>query len=403
MHSSIQGKSLIAFLLLLLPVPVSLTAAVVDLQRTGQTFCSDASGLSTPCAGTGHDGDIQAGLVWPDARFTDNSDGTITDNLTKLIWLADTECIDREKWFDAVAETNALADGTCDLTDGSAAGDWRMPNMIELMSLTHMGVVDFPAWVKSFGFKNLRAFGYWSSSTTPISTSSVYGYQFVQRFGGSFLKSGTYQTWPVRGLASGPAKLWKTGQSQCFDQTGNSLPCAGSGQDGEIQAGLAWPTPRFTDNQDGTVTDKLTDLIWLKQAGCLQDLVWSEAVAGANSLQSGACGLTDGSAAGDWRLPNTWEMTSLIDFSRYPALPANHPFTNLPNQYHWTSTTFPVSTEQAYLSYPLSNGNYGFISKSSPSFPGSAWPVRGGYIVVPPLFEDEFESGSTSAWSATLP
>jgi hypothetical protein len=33
--------------------------------------------------------------------------------------------------------------------------------------------------------------------------------------------------------------------------------------DGEIRAGVAWPTPRFTDNGDGTATDNLTGLTWL--------------------------------------------------------------------------------------------------------------------------------------------
>ena len=318
-------------------------------------------------------------------------------------WLADTECIGRVKWFDAVAAANALADGTCDLTDGSSAGDWRMPNIVELMSLSHMGVVDFPTWIKSFGFKNLRSYGYWSSSTSPSMTSQVYNYQFVHRFGGVYNKSGTYQTWPVRGMATGPAKLWKTGQTQCFDQTGNSLPCAGTGQDGEHQEGVAWPSPRFTVNGDGTVTDNLTGLTWLQQAGCLMDLLWSDAVAGANTLQDGTCGLTDGSAAGDWRLPNTWEITSLIDFSRYPAMPAGHPFTNLPNQYHWTSTTFPVLTERAYFSYPMANGTYSFISKSAPGYLGSAWPVRGGTITVSPFFEDGFESDDMNVWVSWNP
>ena len=32
--------------------------------------------------------------------------------------------------------------------------------------------------------------------------------------------------------------------------------------------GVAWPNPRFTDNGNGTVTDNLTGLIWLKNANC---------------------------------------------------------------------------------------------------------------------------------------
>ena len=38
-------------------------------------------------------------------------------------------------------------------------------------------------------------------------------------------------------------------------------------------------------------------------------------------LKSGQCGLTDGSVAGNWRLPNVKELQSLIDFAySKPAL-----------------------------------------------------------------------------------
>jgi hypothetical protein len=48
------------------------------------------------------------------------------------------------------------------------------------------------------------------------------------------------------------------------------------------------------------------------------------------SLAAPSCGLSDGSVAGDWKLPNVREMLSLIDYSRIlPALPAGHPFTSV--------------------------------------------------------------------------
>jgi hypothetical protein len=50
---------------------------------TGQTTCWDSAGAVIPCAGTGNDGDIQAGAT---LSYTDNGDGTITDNNTGLMW-----------------------------------------------------------------------------------------------------------------------------------------------------------------------------------------------------------------------------------------------------------------------------------------------------------------------------
>lgn len=386
----------LAVVLILLVAPSFATGAIVDLARTGQTSCYADTGLAISCGGTGQDGDILAGIAWPDPRFTDNGDGTITDNLTGLIWLADTTCIGQRKWSDAVAATNALANGDCGLTDGSAAGDWRMPNFVELMSPTNLGVSNFITWLESFGFHDMTGHGFYSSTTRPWSSTSIYGYQFNHRFAGSYLKGGNYQTWPVRGQATGPMKLWKTGVTLCYDQAGNSLPCAGTGQDGEIQAGIGWPNPRFTDNGDGTVTDNLTDLIWLKNAGCFTDRVWSDALTDANTLTDGECGLTDGSSAGDWRLPNTWEITSLIDLSKtQPSMPSGHPFTGFPNQYHWTSTSFPLLTARGYISGPALNPWYVFVEKT---YEGTVWPVRGGNTVELPIFADGFESGSTDAW-----
>ena len=75
--------------------------------------------------------------------------------------------------------------------------------------------------------------------------------------------------WPVRatcGSLVSVISLPKTGQTTCWDTIGNVIPCPGTGQDGEIQAGVAWPSPRFNDNGNGTVTDKLTGLMWTQNA-----------------------------------------------------------------------------------------------------------------------------------------
>ena len=53
----------------------------------------------------------------------------------------------------------------------------------------------------------------------------------------------------------------QTGQTRCFDTTGVEIMCGGTGQDGDLQAGVIWPTPRLTDNGNGTVTDHLRILV----------------------------------------------------------------------------------------------------------------------------------------------
>jgi len=136
------------------------------------------------------------------------------------------------------------------------------------------------------------------------------------------------------------AAVPQTGQTTCWDSDGNDIACAGTGQDGDIQAGVEWPDPRFKDNMDGTITDNLTGLIWLKDANCLGGTrTWQQALDFANGLEDGECDLTDSSMEGNWYLPNRNQLTSLLDLEKFlPALPAGHPFMNVMSAY-WSSTT----------------------------------------------------------------
>jgi hypothetical protein len=58
------------------------------------------------------------------------------------------------------------------------------------------------------------------------------------------------------------ARVPQTGQTTCWQDAGGTIDCDRTGQDGDIQAGVVVPIPRFTDLGDGTVRDKLTGLIW---------------------------------------------------------------------------------------------------------------------------------------------
>ena len=157
-------------------------------------------------------------------------------------------------------------------------------------------------------------------------------------------------------------------------KTGQTVSYA-SGDDGDLEKGVTWPSPRFTDNGDGTVTDNLTGLIWLKNANCFGARNWTQALSDANTLNGGECGLGDGSSEGDWRLPNVRELQSLIDYGRYnPALPSGHPFTGVQSGNYWSSTTFAGGASYAWSVY-LFDGSVTNGSKSSTSY---VWPVRGG-------------------------
>jgi len=74
-------------------------------------------------------------------------------------------------------------------------------------------------------------------------------------------------------------------------------------------------TNRYVNCGNGTVTDTVTGLVWLRNASCtfgaLAFKSYSAANQAAAGLAAGQCGLTDGSSPGDWRLPTQaeWQAT----------------------------------------------------------------------------------------------
>ncbi len=171
-----------------------------------------------------------------------------------------------------------------------------------------------------------------------------------------------------------PAPVVRTGQTGCWDASGTPISCAGTGQDGELVKGVS-VSPRFTDNADGTVKDNLTGLIWLKNANCFGPRNWTTALTDANTLASGACGLTDGSVAGNWRLPNVKELPSLLDYGRFdPALPLGHPFSGVQPNVYWSSSSTASSPNYAWDVF----FNSGLVFQDNKNSSYYVWPVRGG-------------------------
>jgi hypothetical protein len=170
-------------------------------------------------------------------------------------------------------------------------------------------------------------------------------------------------------------------KSTCYDWRGNTIPCDFKRQYAELLFDKPIPDPRFMDNKDGTVTDNLTGLIWLKNTKCFNMMDWKSAVLAAKSLKDGDCGpdpvliLSDGSSAGEWRLPSMNELCILIDFSaRNPALPSGHMFSDFPPGYYWSATTLDFHPEIAWIVY-MESGTTCYDDIKSHA--GHIWPVRG--------------------------
>jgi hypothetical protein len=178
------------------------------LPATGQTTCWNSGGSVIACAGTGHDGDVQAGAT---LAYVDNGDGTITDLNTGLMWekLSDNSSIhDKDTLY---TWDNAFAVKVATLNSGSFAGhtDWRVPNRKELESILNLQNVHPSV---SPVFNSGCAPGctvltcsctlsslYWSSSTYAGTPQLAWGGNFSDGYVFTDLKGNAYYVRAVRG------------------------------------------------------------------------------------------------------------------------------------------------------------------------------------------------------------
>jgi len=210
--------------------------------------------------------------------------------------------------------------------------------------------------------------------------------------------------------AAGPGSTMHT-LDEIYDLAGRAVvpktgqaAVNGTRDDGELQTGVAWPSPRFSrhfavssygmpvnmalppdpDPSARVVKDHLTGLIWLADPDCFTARKWSEALSAANGLKHGICGLVDGSSAGDWRLPNVRELQSLVHYGvNNPAVPntmgngkwtSGEPFDHVKLSTYWSSTTLAGTSGSAWY-VDMSDGN---VSSADKGGNRHVWPVRGG-------------------------
>jgi len=224
------------------------------------------------------------------------------------------------------------------------------------------------------------------------------------------------------------AGVAKTGLITCYNTTGNLIACAGTGQDGDLQRGVAHASPRFTKNVNtandngagggtasdgicngsetcnGTITDNSTGLIWLTKANCIAtdnaafdtdntngdgNVTWQHALDFIAGINNGTYNCSDISNSSshqtDWRLPTVRELQSLINYNyNNPALSnaaatakwsEGDPFSSVDSiREYWSSTTIMSNTNQAF-SVSINSGDNIDGSKVKGY---NVWPVRGG-------------------------
>ncbi len=350
----------------------SFITAPYHIPRTGQTI-SYASF---------DDAELSYGKAWPAPRFSQLADTSIQDNLTGFIWAPNGNLMAaRDPSFDtdgspgdgAVTWSHAL-DYIDKLNSENYLGhnDWRLPNRREMHSLTNYGT-DTISWLQTFGFTDLMGAAYKTSTDCGDSGS----YCMVEFWNGrerDNSKSTPEYLFPVRGESN---YLPKTGQTTTTQ----------SGDDGDLQKGISWPSPRFINNMDETITDNLTGLTWAQDAnlikyrdpsfdndGTIGDgaVTWQHALDYAAKLRA-----ENYLGHNDWRVPNVNELESLCDAVQWNqiSLLTGAGFIHIEVALYWSSTTYCLSSDFAHTFWP------GQLGIGEPSEKTNAWGVmvvRGG-------------------------
>ena len=145
------------------------------------------------------------------------------------------------------------------------------------------------------------------------------------------------------------------------------------------------------------IRDNKTGLLWLRNASC-EELPYTdsegratlaEAFAAVAALKDGMCWLNDGSAPGDWRLPNLYEwMAFMSQINTDPAMSVDYWsqwFIDIKNDWYWTGFTWHWDEEDQTWTHVwavnLSNGEIKKINDHDPndqSHKYYVWPVRSG-------------------------
>ena len=185
-----------------------------------------------------------------------------------------------------------------------------------------------------------------------------------------------------------PSAFPASGQTTCYSNAGAPIACAGTGQDGEKQAG---ETLAYQDNGDGTVTDLNTGLQWQKRSddGSIsdRDTTFSFANAAAHITALNAANFA---GRNDWRLPNIRELQSLVNYgAANPAIMSSAFHTNCFGGctvlncsctaflHHWSSTT-ATNTPASAFTVNFSDGTVGVFTKSGVGNVFAVRAVRGG-------------------------
>ena len=325
-------------------------AGAYPIVSTDQAACYGAASCA-PCPSFGgafFGQDAQYARNAP--AYQDNSDGTVTDLVTGLMWQKDPGA--------KMNRTQALAA----LEGFELAGydDWRLPTIKELYSLILFSGTDVSGCSDEASCPTLVPF-----------IADVFEYQYGETSAGErlidsqYMSSTLYVSTTMNGDETAFGVNFADGRIKGYglrDPQGN----------GEktffvqyVRAGAGYGVNDFEDKGDGTVIDHATGLLWSKQdsggfgVGASGAMTWEAALAWCDGFEH--AGQTD------WRLPDVKELQSILDYTRSPdtsdsaALDPIFAISSITNEggaadypFFWSSTThagLQGGAAAAYLSF----------------------------------------------------
>ena len=316
--------------------------AIVD---TGQTGCfDDTSTITCPEPGAAFYGqDAQINGYQP--QYTLSADGlTVYDAITDLTWQHTTDTTgdgtitadDKMTWTEAQAYP-----GTLNTIEYGGYDDWRLPSIKELYSL-----IDFQGTDPS---------GYEGSTEDliPFIDTDYFDFAYGDESAGERIIDSQYASSNLYVSTEWEDSLFGVNFADGRIK-GYGLTLMGTDKTFFVQCvrgNTDYGTNTFQDNDDGTITDTATQLMW-SQADSGYAMNWEDALEWVQSQNAaGYLGYND------WRLPNVKELQSILDYSRSPyttgtaALDPIFDITPITNEggdadypWFWSSTTHETYT-----------------------------------------------------------
>lgn len=311
------------------------------------------------------DAATQRGVSWPDPRFRDNGDGTVTDLMTELIWLKDANLNVASLKFSYAVFLPQVNPNYKDISLSL-----YLPNINELHSLANYGKSG-DNYLSSF-FNNCSSTDKWWTSTSSPDYPTLNGFCYNMEKSTIIEsdKSLTYRVWAVRG------------NSKVLPKTGQTVMDT-SGDDGALEKGVDWPTPRFSkynEDEDGPILDNMTGLMWFKNE-IPTGKVWQE---NFNYIEENINGGNSSVNYGfsDWLIPNVREIETLSNFGKKDITWLNEidgiDYFNVSDIFFlWTSTYCASLSNYAYMYNP----SFQTVLDYQKNTPLNALPVRQARII----------------------